>query len=70
VINERNAYSVNNVTGKKNKDGSMTIHFGGDPKTPNFLPIMDGWNYLIRLYQPRKQISDGSWMFPAAKSTQ
>ena len=54
--NQYNAYSVNNITGKKNKDGSMTIHFGGDPKQPNFLPIMDGWNYLVRLYQPRKEI--------------
>jgi hypothetical protein len=63
--NPYNAYSVNNITGKKNKDGSMTIHFGGDPKQDNFLPIMDGWNYLVRLYQPRKEIIDGSWKFPA-----
>ena len=33
-----NAISVNNVTGKRNKDGSMTIHFGGDPKAVNYLP--------------------------------
>jgi len=65
--NQYNAYSVNNITGKKNTDGSMTVHFGGDPKQPNFLPIMDGWNYLIRLYQPRKEILDGSWKFPAPK---
>ena len=65
--NPYNAYSVNNITGKKNSDGSMTIHFGGDPKQDNFLPIMDGWNYLVRLYQPRKEIIDGSWKFPAPK---
>ena len=65
--NTYNAYSVNNITGKKNTDGSMTIHFGGDSKQPNFLPIMDGWNYLVRLYQPRKEILEGSWKFPAAK---
>jgi hypothetical protein len=62
--NKYNAYSVNNITGTKNKDGSMTIHFGGDPKQSNYLPIMDGWNYLVRLYQPRKEILDGSWTFP------
>ena len=62
--NQYNAYSVNNITGTKNKDGSMTIHFGGDSKAPNFLPIMDGWNYLVRLYQPREEILDGSWEFP------
>jgi hypothetical protein len=65
--NKYNAYSVNNVTGKKNADGSMTVHFGGDPKQPNYLPIMDGWNYLVRLYQPRKAILDGSWQFPKPK---
>ncbi len=65
--NQYNAYSVNNVSGTKNKDGSMTIHFGGDPKQPNFLPIMKGWNYLVRLYQPRKEIIDGSWTFPKAQ---
>jgi hypothetical protein len=30
--NPYNAYSINNITGKKGKDGSITIHFGGDPK--------------------------------------
>jgi len=65
--NERNAYSVNNVTGKPNKDGSFTVHFGGDPKAPNYLHIMEGWNYIVRLYQPRKEILDGTWAFPAIK---
>jgi hypothetical protein len=64
-MNEYNAYSVNNITGTKNEDGSITIHFGGDPKQPNFLPIMEGWNYLVRLYQPHKEILDGTWTFPA-----
>jgi len=63
--NKYNAYSVNNITGTKNKDGSMTVHFGGDPKQPNFLPIMDGWNYLVRLYRPGTEIQDGNWKFPA-----
>ena len=31
-VNKYNAYSFNNVTAKKNEDGSITIHFGGDPK--------------------------------------
>ena len=65
--NSYNAYSINNVTGKKADDGSITIHFGGDPKQPNYLAIMDGWNYLIRLYQPHKEILDGKWKFPASQ---
>jgi hypothetical protein len=63
-VNNQNAYSFNNVTAKKNKDGSITIHFGGDPKQPNFLPIVLGWNYIVRLYRPKKAILDGTWTFP------
>ena len=59
-----NAISVNNVTGKRNKDGSMTIHFGGDPQAVNHLRIMPGWNYIVRLYRPRPEILDGTWQFP------
>jgi len=65
--NDLNAYSINNVTAKKNPDGSVTIHFGGDPGKPNYLPITPGWNYAVRMYQPRKEIIDGSWKFPRAK---
>lgn len=59
------AISVNNVTGKRNKDGSMTIHFGGDPKAPNYLRIMPGWTYMARLYRPRPEVAAG-WAFPQA----
>ena len=65
--NEYNAYNVNNISGTPNEDGSFTIHFGGDPSSTNFLPIMEGWNYLIRLYQPRKEISNRTWTFPSVK---
>jgi hypothetical protein len=62
--NEYNAYSVNNISGTPNADGSFTIHFGGDPKSVNYLPITEGWNYTVRLYRPRKDILDGTWSFP------
>jgi hypothetical protein len=66
--NEHDAYSLNNITAKKNDDGSVTIQFGGwDGKTPNCLPIMPGWNYTVRLYRPREEILDGSWKFPEAQ---
>jgi len=51
----------------ENADGSITVHFGGDPKQPNYLAIMDGWNYIVRLYKPRQEILDGSWAFSAAQ---
>ena len=63
--NELNAYSVNNVTGKKNDDGSMTIHFGGDSSVSNFLPITEGWNYVVRLYLPGTAAIEGDWNPPA-----
>lgn len=65
--NPQKAYSLNNVSAKPNEDGSYTIHFGGDPSKPNYLAIAPGWNYLVRLYRPRKEIVDGSWKFPAAQ---
>ena len=65
--NDANAYSFNNITAKKDNDGSVTIHFGGDPKQSNYLPIQKGWNYTVRLYRPRKEVIDGSWKFPGAQ---
>ena len=56
--------SVNNVTADKNADGSVTVHFGGDEAADNFLRIMPGWNYIVRLYRPRQEILDGTWTFP------
>ncbi len=64
--NQYNAYSINNVTGKPNRDGSITIHFGGDPGNPNYLPVTEGWNYIVRLYQPGWQIIEGNWTPPVA----
>ena len=56
--NEQNAYSINNLTAKKGEDGSVTIQFGGcNGKTPNCLPIPPGWNYMVRLYRPRRKSS-------------
>jgi hypothetical protein len=49
-------------------DGSYTIHFGGDPKRVNDLPITEGWNYAVRMYQPRREILDGSWRFPSPQT--
>lgn len=68
VKNSQNAYTLNNITAKPDSDGSYTIQFGGcDGKTPNCLPIMQGWNYTVRLYRPRKDILDGTWKFPEAE---
>jgi hypothetical protein len=66
--NEFDAYSFNNITAHKNEDGSIVVQFGDcDGKTPNCLPIMSGWSYLVRLYRPRPEILNGMWKFPEAQ---
>ena len=65
--NSLNTYSVNGVTAKPNTDGSITINFGGGPGTINNLPITPGWNYIVRIYQPKPEIVNGSWSFPKAQ---
>jgi len=63
--NERGAYTVNDITGVRNADGSTTVRFGDYPAdVPNAIPITEGWNYLVRLYRPRAEITDGGWTFP------
>ena len=65
---EQNSYSINNVTARKDADGSVSIQFGGcDGSTPNCIPITKGWNYWVRLYRPRKEILDGTFKFPEAQ---
>jgi hypothetical protein len=66
--NALDAYSVNDVTATRDADGSVTVHFGGDPKAPNYLPITPGWNYVVRMYRPRRAVIDGSWRFPEAEA--
>ena len=64
--NDRNMYTVNNITGVRNADGSTTVRFGDfPPGTPNAIPVAEGWNYLVRLYRPRPELTDGTWAFPA-----
>ncbi|MGZ5986765.1 MAG: DUF1214 domain-containing protein, partial [Caulobacteraceae bacterium] len=63
--NDLGAYTLNNLTARKNPDGSVTVQFGGcDGGASNCLPITPGWNYWVRLYRPRPEILDGTWTFP------
>ncbi len=66
--NPQNAYSLNNVTAKKDANGGYTIQFGGcDNGASNCLPVTPGWNYTVRLYRPRADVLDGRWKFPEAQ---
>ncbi len=66
--NALDSYSLNNLTAKRNKDGSITVQFGGCSATiSNCLVTPPGWNYVVRQYRPRRQILDGTWEFPRAQ---
>lgn len=66
--NPYDAYSLNNLTATRSDDGSIVIQFGGcDGKVVNCLPTVPGWNYTVRLYQPRAEILSGQWSFPQAQ---
>lgn len=63
--NPYGAYSLNSLTAQKQPDGKVVIQFGGcDGKIPNCLPIVPGWNFTIRLYQPGEEFLSGQWHFP------
>lgn len=63
--NDLGVNSYNDFTAKANDDGTYTIHFGGcEDGRINCIPVSPGWNYSIRLYEPRAEILDGSWAFP------
>jgi hypothetical protein len=67
--NAFDAYTLNNITAKKEADGAVAVQFGGcDGKIPNCLPIMPGWNYIVRLYRPRAEVLNGTWKFPEVQS--
>ncbi|MEZ4582614.1 MAG: hypothetical protein R3A10_13430 [Caldilineaceae bacterium] len=43
-------------------DGRITIHFGGDPDQPNFLPIVPGWNMSCAYMPAAAGNLDGTWI--------
>ncbi|MGJ8584663.1 MAG: DUF1254 domain-containing protein [Marinosulfonomonas sp.] len=65
AVNDLNSYSINSITGDRNDDGTMTVHLGGcEDGRVNCVPIVEGWNYIVRQYEPGAAILDGSWTFP------
>ena len=67
---ERSTTPTRSTTSRRRRrhDGSVAVQFGGcDGKIANCLPIMPGWNYMVRLYRPRAEILDGTWKFPEAQ---
>jgi len=63
--NEYEAYSINSLAAETDEDGSTTLNLAPERDgLKNFLFVMDGWNYALRLYRPRPEVLDGSWTPP------
>ncbi|WP_169792277.1 DUF1214 domain-containing protein [Pseudohongiella spirulinae] len=59
--------ALNNVNAKPNEDGSYRIQLGGCSDTSvNCIPTPEGWNYVLRAYQPSNVITSGQWVPPVA----
>lgn len=67
--NPEKSYSINNLTATPNEDGSITVQFGGcDGSARNCIPIVPGWNLLVRMYRPHEQVLRGIWKFPEVQA--
>ena len=57
-------YNVNSAFAVPNEDGSVTIHFGGDINAVNYMDIFEGWNIVLRIYEPTEAYFNGEWVMP------
>jgi hypothetical protein len=63
---DRGACSLNSVTAHREPDGAVVVRLGVcEVDQPNCLHLMDGWNYIVRLYRPRAEVLDGTWQLPS-----
>jgi len=57
-------YNINSQFAVPNEDGSVTIHFGGDENAANYMDIFEGWNVILRIYEPTEAYFNGEWVQP------
>ena len=63
--NPYHSYNVDSVTATGNEDGPVTLDMAPeDAGFDNHLFVMDGWNWVFRLYQPGAEVADGTWHLP------
>lgn len=63
-------FNLNSAFAKKNAEGEVVVHFGGDKNQDNQLAIYPGWNATLRIYNPKPAYFDGSWVRPELKPAQ
>ena len=62
--NQLGTYIVNSVTAESNDSGEIIIQFGNCKESvANCLPVIEGWNYMVRRCRPDQSILDNEWHF-------
>jgi len=64
---DRGSYNINSQFAVKNKDGSVTVNFGGDKNALNYMGTLEGWTLTLNIYQPQPAYFNGDWVKPELK---
>jgi len=63
--NPYNSYGLNSVTASPDESGRVSLNLSPHPaESANHVYIMDGWNYVLRLYRPAESVLSKSWTPP------
>jgi hypothetical protein len=63
--NPYDSHGLNSVTAQPDENGKVILNFS--PERGNltgYVYIMDGWNYVLRLYRPQASVLDKTWKPP------
>jgi hypothetical protein len=60
-------YNINSQFAKKDANGAVVIHFGGDKNQDNYMEIFKDWTFILRLYLPKENYMDKTWKRPELK---
>lgn len=67
--NPYDSYNLNSITSVADPDGSVTLNLAPQAQgLTNHLYVMDGWNYGLRLYKPRGEVTNKTWTPPAPQA--
>jgi hypothetical protein len=61
---QTDTYNINSQFAVADEDGSVTINFGGDKNSKNYMEAFPGWNFSLRMYQPTEAYFNGQWVKP------
>ncbi|MEN8239817.1 MAG: DUF1214 domain-containing protein, partial [Actinomycetota bacterium] len=63
--NPYDVWNINSVTADADESGRVVLNLTPEKgDLANFLYVMDGWNYALRLYKPRASALDKTWTPP------